>query len=182
MKNFLFLFSLIFILSACNDEEPEPMPPIETIGTVTATVDGATLTSSLGTSTILQLSDVGQQFTLTGPTSIIPLSAGFINLNFFIPLDEGLELNSYSFVDTECIITSAITEVCGTVALSSNALEENEGYGSDCTGCSLNVTVTEVDFQSGGFIKGTFTGMVQNVGTNEIFPLTEGKFDVIITE
>lgn len=178
----LFLCILLFVFSSCGeDETPEPTP-IVTIGTMTATVDGTTISSTLGTSNIQQLSTTGQQFTMTGPSSINPLSAGFINLSFFLPVDEDLEVNSYSFSDTDCSITGTVTEVCGITAVSSNAMVEEEGYGSDCTGCSLNVTITEVDFQNEGNIKGTFTGMVKNQATGDIVPLTEGKFDVIVTE
>lgn len=182
MKNFLFLCSLIFIFSACNDEMAEPDTPIAIIGTMTATVNGATISSTLGSSSIVQLSSTGQQYNITGPTSFNPLTAGFINLSFSLPVDEDLEVNSYSFADTDCTITGSVTEVCGLVAVSSNAMVEAESYASDCTGCSLNLTVTEVDFQNGGFIKGTFTGMVQNQDTGNIVPLTEGKFDVIVAE
>ena len=178
----LFLCVLLFICYSCGeDETPEPTP-IATIGTMTATVDGTTISSTLGTSNIQQLSTTGQQFSMTGPTGINPLTAGFLNLNFFLPVDEDLEVMSYSFADTDCIITGTVTEVCGIVLVSSNAMAEDESYGSDCTGCSLNITITEVSFQNEGFIKGTFTGMVQNIETGDIVPLTEGKFDVIVTE
>jgi len=149
---------------------------------MTATVEGNIISSTLGTSNIQQLSTTGQQFSMTGPTSINPLTAGFINLNFFLPPDEDLTAISYSFTDTDCTITGTVTEICGVVLVSSNAMEEEQSYGSDCTGCSLNFTVTDVDFQNEGFIKGTFTGMVQNVATGNIVPLTDGQFDVIVTE
>jgi len=182
MKNFFFLCAAIFFFSACTDEQPEPIPPIATIGTMSAIVEGTTISSRLGTSNIQQLSTTGQQFSMTEPTGINPLTAGFLNLNFFLPVDEDLTVTSYTFEDTECIITGTITEICGLVAVSSNATAEEESYGSDCTGCSLNLTVTEVSFQNEGFIKGTFTGMVQNLASGDIVPLTEGEFSVVVTE
>jgi hypothetical protein len=177
----LFLCTLLFIFSSCDDETPEPLP-VETIGLMTATVEGMEIKSTLGTSNIQQLGTTGQQFSMTGPTGINPLTAGFLNFNFFLPVDEDLEVMSYSFVDADCTVTGDVTEICGTVNVSATAIELDEGYSSSCTGCSLDITITEVDFQNEGRIKGTFTGMVESVASGDIVPLTAGEFNVVVTE
>lgn len=97
-----------------------------------------------------------------------------------MPVDAALEVDSYSFAGTDCTITSPITEICGLGGIVMNL--NQDGYSSECSSCSLNVTITEVDFQNEGTIKGTFTGMFQDINTNEVFPVTNGTFTVLVLE
>ena len=179
----LFLCTLLFICYSCgSDDTPEPTPTL-TVGLMTATVEGTVIKSTLGTSDIQELTTTtGKQYRMTGATGINPFSAGFLNISFFLPLEDDLEARTYSFVDSECSTSEPVTEVCGRTNLSATALELDEGYFSDCVGCSLNITISEVDFRVGGRVQGTFTGMVKSIASDEIVPLTDGEFLVEITE
>lgn len=181
--NKLFTFLLISsfcLLSSCLKDDnlitPEETTPL---GTITAKIDGQNFKSTTASAVIISVFGV-ESFLMVGieatNTTIIE---EVISISFGIPANVSLAEKSYQFDDSDC---DGTLEICGVVAFSSGKLIDEDyenSYASVEENASVTMTFTDVDYRSGGNVKGTFSGIIANE-EGQTVKVTNGEFDIPI--
>jgi len=174
MKNVLILITLsLFLFAGCGDDDASPNNQNgSNAGNISFTLDGEDFNSELGVGGFF--TDVAgvQTFLISGFRELG--ISDLASINFGFPTDQSVEETTYLFSNMNCDST---TEVCGVVSF----IDDGVTFGST-NGTGVSVTVSSVDFQKGGHIRGTFSGTMTNADTGEDVTLVNGSFDVPIVE
>ncbi len=178
MKNLIPLLLALLLFSCSKDEETTgDGDGGNELGTFSAIVDGTALSSSSVTASIFD--EAGTQrkgLTILGIETLGSTTSRTLTLTFSLDPMETLEAKNYQF--TDCLET--VSPICGWLlyvdlsdGFTAASLDSDEGGMS-------TVTISDIDFQAGGFIKGTFSGVIINEDSLDPINVTDGKFNVKI--
>ena len=177
MKNsILCLASLfLFIFPSCEkDDDGSTIGGVER-GTIIANINGDNFKNTTATSTISPILS-SELFRIAAAGN-----ANSILIDFSIPMGEFLEASNYSF-DYTCEV--GIDGICGVLTYTdivSLSPIQTDSYSSKIEAGDFDIEITALDYRSGGFIAGTFSGTVVSIDDNsKSFTVTDGKFNVDI--
>jgi len=171
--SFLALIIVVLTTFSCRPEEIIGDVPV---GTISANI-GTDSFKSIGGSAIIYADSLGagEIFSLLGPD----LQFNSLSINF---IAAALDITNTSYTqsgnaeDCEPTGNSTCIQLAYSKPLASKAWSN---VGSDS---ELKVTFSAVDYQGGGSVKGTFKGKIYNPDTQESLDVTNGVFNLKITE
>ncbi len=163
---------LVLLLFACSKEEE-----VNNLGTISADLDGVTFSSNFANGSIFDENDSDRMgFAIVGTEIVENVIGPTLNLTFSLAPSETLTAKDYQF--TDCI--QILSPLCGWFLFLDQSQDLTATSLEGGTDGLLNVTITSIDFQSGGSIKGTFSGLISDDHLPTPINLTNGKFDVPI--
>lgn len=181
MKQFKFITLIAAIVcltfSCSKDDASDPSNPNNlSIGTISAKVNGTTISSTLGNAAILDFPEDTEYFFISGVEELGNAESDVIYVDFTIPATKTLGEKTYQFQDDDC----DEEEICGSIGFGG---PNNELMGdSDSADGKATIDVTSLDYEKNGHVRGTFSGQYLSDETGELVEVTDGRFNVPIIQ
>lgn len=175
MKNLnIFLITLTFLFTTISCSKDNVSPSNSEGSTLSAEIDGEAFESTSASGEI----DSDGVFAIGGNQN----ERGIV-IGFFSDAEKSIEEGSYNSTgfDFECFANSETCAKIDYIPNSSTNPNTQKIYTTLTSGGQSAVTITSIDFKSGGFAIGTFSGRLVNIlNSSDVVEITDGQFNIKI--
>ncbi len=177
VKNILIVLSLFLVLSTCSKEDDGLNGGLfGTTGTITAKIDGKNFSSKLGTATVSDLTNSVQQVFISGFDQLGTVQSDFVEIAIYFPETIDLGTKSYDGTGDSCDFIDQVCVQVGYFAV--NNSDTDVSFNSLDDDGNSTVSISSLNLQSGGRIKGSFSATLVEEDSGEVVSLSNGQFDV----
>ena len=176
-KVLLFSFVVLCFASSCSkDDDASNVASGLPLGTVSAKINGQDFHC---TQSSAQINEIFVQFFSIGcANSINAETFEALVVMFQLPPELIVEAANYQSFGEDCMPTSSI---CGSLAYGITNDTDGVTHSSVYENGNSNITITDIDYSIGGFVSGTFSGLVSDDDGDEI-SISDGQFNLEIEE
>ncbi len=183
----LFIFISLFTYSSCTKDDDSAIidDDLTGNGTMTAKIDGQKFESKLTSALIAD--SLGNSISWLLIYAYDSQNSLEVSELFALGITSELgqmQEGSYTTTNDDCELFEGDTVCAGISYTIINTPEDetdDKHYNTDYDNSNAQLTITDIDYRSGGFIRGTFSGtLVNDNDDGDSVNVTDGEFDIKI--